>query len=74
MVYNVPNYNYIIVTANQFCQLVDSSLHNNSSPRLVGQGHMHHEAPLIIIILNVVSLPFDDDTYIIHKQLNMIVL
>ena len=27
----------------------------------VGQGYMHHEAPLIIIILNVVLLPFDDD-------------
>ena len=28
----------------------------------VGQGYMHHEVPLIIIILNVVLLPFDDDT------------
>ena len=27
----------------------------------VGQGHVHHEAPLIIIILNVVLLPYDDD-------------
>ena len=27
----------------------------------VGQGHVHHKAPLIIIILNVVLLPYDDD-------------
>ena len=27
----------------------------------VGQGYVHHEAPLIIIILNVVLLPFDND-------------
>ena len=27
----------------------------------VGQGYLHHEAPVIIIILNVVLLPFDDD-------------
>ena len=27
---------------------------------------MHHEAPLIIIILNVVLLPFDDD--ILYKD------
>ena len=27
----------------------------------VGQGHVHHEVPLIIIILNVVLLPYDDD-------------
>ena len=32
----------------------------------VGQGHMHHEAPLIIIILNVVLLPFGDD--ILYKD------
>ena len=32
----------------------------------VGQGHLHHEAPLIIIILNVVLLPFDDD--ILYKD------
>ena len=31
------------------------------STQEVGQGHMHHEVPLIIIILNVVLLPFDDD-------------
>ena len=27
----------------------------------VEQGHVHHEVPLIIIILNVVLLPIDDD-------------
>ena len=27
----------------------------------VGQGYVHHEVPLIIIILNVVLIPFDDD-------------
>ena len=27
----------------------------------VGQGQVHHEVPLIIIILNVVLLPFDND-------------
>ena len=32
----------------------------------VGQGHVHHEAPLIIIILNVVLLPFGDD--ILYKD------
>ena len=32
----------------------------------VGQGHVHHEALLIIIILNVVLLPFDDD--ILYKD------
>ena len=32
----------------------------------VGQGHMHHEVPLIIIILNVVLLPFDGD--ILYKD------
>ena len=34
--------------------------------RGVGQGHVHHEAPLIIIILNVVLLPFGDD--ILYKD------
>ena len=28
----------------------------------VGQGQVHHKAPLIIISLNTVSLPFDNDT------------
>ena len=28
----------------------------------LGQGHVHHEAPLIIIILNVVLLLIDNDT------------
>ena len=32
----------------------------------VGQDHVHHKAPLIIIILNVVLLPFDDD--ILYKD------
>ena len=27
----------------------------------VGQGYLHCEVPVIIIILNVVLLPFDDD-------------
>ena len=27
----------------------------------LGQGYMHHEVPLIIIILNIVLLPFNDD-------------
>ena len=29
--------------------------------RGVGQGYVHHEAPLIIIMLNVVLLPLGDD-------------
>ena len=32
----------------------------------VEQGHVHHEALLIIIILNVVLLSFDDD--ILYKD------
>ena len=37
-----------------------------NSFRGVGQGHVHHEAPLIIIILNVVLLPFGGD--ILYKD------
>ena len=46
--------------------------HHVLHARGLGQGHMHHEALLIIIILNVVLQPFDDD--IIQGRLYTIVL